>query len=121
MAIQLFSLRNVPDDEAHDIRELLDAQQLDYYETGAGNWGISSPAIWLKNDADQPRARELIDAYQRQRSIDQREHYAQLKQRGQQKTLWATFMEHPLRFVTYLAIVGAVAYFSIKPFLNLGK
>ncbi len=121
MAIPLFPLRNVPDDEAHDVRELLDAQQLDYYETGAGNWGISSPAIWLKNDADLPRARELIDAYQRQRGIEQREHYAQLKQQGRQKTLWDAFVEHPLRFVMYLAIVGVVAYFSVKPFLHLGE
>jgi len=121
MATQLFSLRNVPDDEADEVRALLDAHQVDYYETGAGNWGISSPALWLRNDDDLPRARELIDAYQRQRAIEQRERYAELRRRGEHRTLWKVFVEHPLRFVMYLAIVGVVAYLSIKPFLHLGQ
>ena len=120
MAVLIFKLRNVPDDEADDIRALLEQHQLDYYETSAGNWGISSPGIWLKHDSDREQAQQLIDEYQQQRGIAQREAYQQLKSAGQQKTLWQGFRDAPLRFVIYLILAALVAYVSIKPFLSLG-
>lgn len=74
MAKLLFHLRHVPEDEADEVRELLTAQGIDWYETGPGLWGFSAPALWLR-DADQhPRARGLIDAYQQTRRERAREH-----------------------------------------------
>lgn len=121
MAVLIFKLRNVPDDEADDIRVLLDDHQVEYYETGAGNWGISSPGIWLKNDGDREQAQQLIDEYQQQRSRAQREAYQQRKQAGEHKTLWQAFRDEPLRFIVYLLLAAVVAYFSIKPFLSLNQ
>src|SRR4030065_1675214 len=57
LPILLFKLNGVPDDEAEDIRALLNRNGIDYYETPAGNWAESVPAIGL-NDATyhlQPR------------------------------------------------------------------
>ena len=48
MALLLFRLRNVPDDEADEVRHLLNENSIEFYETSAGNWGISMPAIWLR-------------------------------------------------------------------------
>ena len=77
MAILLFSLRGVPDDEADDVRELLTEQAIDFYETSAGNWGISMPALWLKDHGQLAQAQELLANYQRQRYLTARENYLQ--------------------------------------------
>ena len=46
----LFKLRNVPDDEAEEVRQLLNDHEINFYETRAGGWGISMPGIWLPDD-----------------------------------------------------------------------
>ena len=38
MSKLLFKLRNVPDDEALEVRELLELNDIDYFETTPGNW-----------------------------------------------------------------------------------
>jgi len=112
MALLLFRLRNVPDDEAEDIRQLLTSNRVDYYETDAGNWGISMPALWLGDDSDAERAKKLIDDYQLERASSAR----QLHDR---RGILDSFRERPLKSFLYLAFGCAVLYFSIKPFLNL--
>ncbi len=67
MAKRLFDLRNVPDDEADEVRALLTTHALDWYETAPGPWGISAAGLWLRDPDDYPRARALLDAYQRER------------------------------------------------------
>lgn len=121
MSVLLFKLRHVPEDEANDVRELLDSNNIEYYETSAGNWGISTPAIWLKYRDDLETARSLIDKYQHERGINQRETYAQLKNSGEHKTLLVAFRENPFRFIAYVIFVLIIIYFSIKPFMNLAN
>ena len=72
MAILLFSLRGVPEDEVDEVRELLTEQNIDFYETSAGNWGMSMPALWLRDDASE-KARYALNAYQQQRFLSSRE------------------------------------------------
>lgn len=119
MSALLFKLRYVPDDEANDIRELLETNSIEYYETSAGNWGISTPAIWLINNNDLQKAKSLIKIYQQERSTVQREAYAKLKHSGEHKTFIDIFKDNPYRFIAYLVFVLLIIYFSIKPFLNL--
>jgi hypothetical protein len=78
----LFRLRNVPDDEAQEVRELLDENGVEFYETSAGNWGISLPGIWLADASDYTRARALLDCYQDQRAAQQRANYQALAHAG---------------------------------------
>jgi hypothetical protein len=120
MAKLLFSLRNVPDDEADDVRELLEQNHIDFYETSAGNWGISVPAIWLQDKTEYPRAKSLIDDYQKKRFIQQRAVYEQLKREGKHRTLTDIIKENPLRFILYIIIILVLLYFSTRPFINLG-
>lgn len=113
MAALVFRLNDVPADEADDVRQLLEQHHIEFYETSAGRWGFSVVGIWVKSSGDKPRARELIDAYQQERF-------------GQPASepvdsLWQRFMENPLRFIIYLAIVVAILYLSIVPFTNIGK
>jgi len=44
----LFRLNGVSDDEAEEVRELLASNNIDFYETSPGNWGVSMPAIGLE-------------------------------------------------------------------------
>lgn len=120
MAKLLFSLRGVPADEAFEVRELLTAHDILFYETSAGNWGISTPALWLKHNDDFPKARQLLDDYQQQRQITQRQLYLELKQAGQAKTLWMSFKENPFLFIVYFAVMSLIIYLSLKVLMELG-
>ncbi len=119
MSTQLVNLRGVPDDEAQDIRELLAANDIAFYETSAGNWGVSMPAIWLTEDAQIATAERLLKAYQAERAETAQQEYAQLKARGEQRTLADAIKENPLRFAAYLVISTLVLFFSIKPFVDM--
>ncbi len=114
MAKLLFSLRGVPDDEADEVRDLLSTHEFDYYETSAGNWGVSMPALWISNDGELAKARELLDVYQQSRAISQRAKYLELKQQGKHTSVFQRIKNEPLSFVGYLAAIALVVYASIK-------
>jgi hypothetical protein len=123
MSKQIFRLRNVPEDEAEEIRQLLREHGIDFYETPAGNWGISMPALWL-NDENEHRAEEakgLIEQYQEERVLRIRREYEELKQQGNHRKLRDVFRERPFEFIFYLLIVALILYLSTKPFLDLGN
>ncbi|UCE89719.1 MAG: hypothetical protein JSW10_02470 [Pseudomonadota bacterium] len=121
MATLLFSLRNVPDDEADEIRALLDQHGVDWYETPASVFGISAGAIWLRDDSAAQEAKLLLDNYQAERFARQREQHQQSIAEGRGVTLAHAIREHPLQFLVYLIAIAVVLYFSIKPFFGLGQ
>ncbi len=121
MSALLFSLRNVPDDEAEEVRQLLMSNAIEFYETPAGKWGISSPAIWLHDKNELLRAKALVEAYQEERFIRRRQEFESLKRQGKSKNFVDVIAENPLRFVFYLAVIVIVLYLSIVPFFKLGS
>lgn len=121
MPAKLFSLSGVPEDEAQEVRALLTESEIDYYETPAGNWGISSGAFWLNDESQLEKGCALIAAYQDERLARARAAYEALKKEGRNRTLVDVIGENPLRFLVYLAAIAAIVYFSIKPFLDMGK
>lgn len=121
MAVKLFTLNGVPDDEAEEVRQLLLEHGVDFYETPEGNWGISPAAIWLRDEKEFGHARKLIDDYQETRQVRVRDEYAQLKKTGRSRTVFDLIRENPLRFLAYIALIAMMVYFSTKPFLDLGK
>ncbi|WCN07869.1 DUF6164 family protein [Marinomonas mediterranea] len=60
MAKLVFRLKNVPDDEVNEIRQLLDEHDIPFYETSAGRWQISLAGIWVKDNQLAIKARQLI-------------------------------------------------------------
>jgi|SRR5690554_592043 len=112
----LFKLRNVPDDEAEDVRELLSEHNIEFYETTAGNWGISMPGIWLHNDNDYPTARQLLDTYQQQRSQQHRAEYQAAKAEGRAETQWQWLRQEPLKVIGSLLAILILLYLSISIF-----
>lgn len=121
MAKLLLNFRSVPDDEIEEVRALLKAEGIEFYETEPNAWMISAGGIWLADDSQYSRARELLNAYQEQRGTAARAEYQRQKESGQCQTLIDKISEEPLRFILYVAAVAAILYFSIKPFLDLGK
>lgn len=118
MPIKIFTLRNVPDDEVSEIKQLLSDNAILFYETPAGNWGISSPSIWLEHDEDEEKAKALIHKYQANRHERARADYQEQKQQGSNKTLLDSFKQNPARFIFYIMIVSGLIYISTVPFVN---
>ena len=121
MAVLFFNLRGVPSDEADDIRELLATHQIDFYETDAGNWGMSLPAIWLYNEEDLLVARPLFDEYQEQRAQRQRALYLQARRLGEHQSFLQRHKSRPLQFLIYLLALSLIAYASVKWVFELGN
>jgi hypothetical protein len=120
MAILIFRLRGVSEDEAKDVRAVLSSHGIAFYETSAGSWGISMPAIWLRDESDWAEARQLIDAYQDERRRRLQAEHASLEREGKLESTFDRIKRDPLRFLLYLAAALAVLYLSTKPFLDLG-
>jgi len=113
----LFRLNGVPEDEVIEVRRLLDEHHVEYYETDAGRFGISLAAIWLRDEVDPAYATQLLETYQQQRYREARESYRQQQEEGTAETHLQRFLRQPLRSLLYLAVVLAILYFTLAPFL----
>lgn len=119
MPLQLFNLRGVPDDEAEDIRQLLDEHGIEFYETSAGNWGVSLPAIWLIDESEQfDEAKRLIEAYQIERTERARAAYRQLNSEGAGRTIFSIIRERPVQYGIYLMVIVLILFISLSPMLS---
>lgn len=104
MSKLLLNLRNATDDEAGDVRALLDAKGIRFYETPPNRWGISAGGIWVAEDADFAEARRAFDDYERERSVRVRAEYAAAKRAGTAETFISVLRADPLRVV--MALLG---------------
>lgn len=120
MPVRLFNLRNVPEDEANEIRELLTDNGIEFYETHASGWGVSAPAFWLPDDGQRGRAEGLIEDYQKKRAEDARVAYETLKREGNAPTWAGNIARHPLRFLLLVAFVLFILYATLSPFIHFG-
>lgn len=117
----LFRLSGVPDDEAGDVRKLLMDNHIEFYETSAGNWGISMPAIWLTDVDDYDRARSLLDEYQQARTVRMRSEYERLKQEGKLKTWLDLAKEKPLLYLFHFFVAALVVYLSVRLVIDMSN
>ena len=119
MSVMLFKLRGAEEDEADDIRTLLDEHNIDYYETSNGAWGLGFAAIWLHSDEMYVQAKKLIDDYQVQRAAQAQEVYHQLCLEGKQPTWWDAIKTRPIQVLFTLIAVVIMVMFALTPFLFL--
>jgi len=121
MSRLLLNLRNVPDDEADDVRALLDAKRIAFYETTPSPWGISAGGIWVTEDADFVEAKRAFDDYEQQRSVRVRAEYAAAKRAGTAETFVSMLRADPLRVVmTLLGILLALGLVALPVILLRG-
>lgn len=121
MAKLIFKLKSVSDDEAEDIKNLLSENKIDFYESPAGNWGISMHALWLNDEAQYPQAKQLIDEYQLKRSQRIRQETQQKIDEGEIETFYQRIVSRPFQFIILIAIILFILYLSVMPFLNIGQ
>jgi hypothetical protein len=118
MGALLLKLKNVPEDEYHEVCHLLEEHELAYYETTSGFWGVGMAAIWLSDAAQLNKAHELLNEYMHTRQKKVQAELEAAHQGGQVRTLASTFAQQPLTFLLYfLAVVGILAL-SVLPFLG---
>lgn len=121
MSKLLLNLRNVPDDEVDDVRAMLDAHGIAFYETKAGPWNISVGGIWVTEDAAVAEAKRLMADYQRQRGERARAEYDAAVRTGTAETFWSVLRAEPVRvLLTLLGILFALALVAL-PVILLGR
>jgi hypothetical protein len=111
-------LRYVPDDEADDVRALLEAREIEYYETRPSMWGVSAGGIWVRHDRDAAAAARVMADYQDRRRAHARGEYEAAKLKGA-ATFAAALRAHPLRTAVILIGIAIVLALSAAPFLML--
>ena len=119
MSMLLMNLRNVPDDEADDVRAMLDAQRIAFYETRPSMWGVSAGGIWVTEDAAFADARRAMDDYQQQRSARARAEYAAAKRAGTAETFLTMLRAEPGRVVMSVLGILFVLGLVTLPFILL--
>lgn len=118
MSKLLLNLRYVPEDEADDVRALLEAHEIEYYETRPSMWGVSAGGIWVRHDRDADVAGRLMADYQERRRAQARGEYEAARLGGAARFA-AELRAHPLRMVVTLIGIAIVLALSSMPFLML--
>ncbi|MFG6665606.1 DUF6164 family protein [Halomonas sp. HNIBRBA4712] len=119
MAHLLFRLRHVTEEEAAEVRALLDEQGFDVYETQAGFFRLGVDAIWLADTRQREAAEAALDTYQQARLARERDAFEQARARGEAPTLWKRFLAHPVQVALTLVAVVVIALLTLLPFLGL--
>jgi hypothetical protein len=103
MAKLFLNLRNVPADEADEVREMLRVQAIDFYETPPSSWGVSAGGLWIENADELARAKALMADYQARRREDARAEQASAEREGRAETFGSLLRERPMYVVGMLA------------------
>lgn len=118
MSKLLLNMRQVPEDEADEVRAMLREARLEFYETQPSRWGISYGGIWITEDADMVEAKRLMAAYQSARRDRARAERAIELRDGTAETFADVFRREPLRVVlTGLGILAMLALLALVPIL----
>lgn len=121
MAKLLLNLRNVPDDEADDVRAMLEAARIAFHETPPSMWGISAGGIYVRENADVAEAKRLMADYQAQRRSRIRAEREAAVRDGTAETFWTVLRAEPLRVVlTVIAIVFLLGLVALPVLLLRG-
>jgi ElaB/YqjD/DUF883 family membrane-anchored ribosome-binding protein len=120
MAKLLLNLRNVPDDEAAEVRAWLTQNKIAFYETQPSPWGISAGGIWISDDAELAKAKALMADYQTQRRQRAQAEQAAARNEGTAETFATLLRRRPWYVLGVLAaMVGIVALTLALPYLFL--
>lgn len=121
MSKLLLNLHNVPEDEADEVRALLDAQHIAFYETRPSMFGVSFGGIWVKEDTAFEAARRALAVYEQQRSARVRAEYAEAKRMGTAVTFMDLVRAQPWRvLLSLLAILLALGVVALPVILLRG-
>lgn len=118
MATLLLNLYQVPEDEADDVRALLDEHAIAYYETRPSRWGVSHGGIWVRDDEAVAEAQRLMAEYQQRRSVQARQAYAAAVREGGGGN-WSILLREPWRVLLLVLGIAFALALIVLPFLSL--
>jgi len=107
----IFSLRQVPDDEADEVRALMREHAIEFYETPSSKWGIGAGALWTRDAEAAARAKELLVDYQQRRAEQARTDRAASLRDGTARTFLDVAKAEPLR--VFLVLLGVAFFIAI--------
>jgi hypothetical protein len=119
MSVLIFRLNDASEEEAAQVRELLEQHDLAFYESSAGRWGVSVAGLWLRDDSQKLRARALIEQYQGERKQQYEGWWAE--QPGFLVSLWHSFLARPIPFVLTAMLLLAIVFISLSPFVGMAR
>ena len=121
MSKLLLNLRDVPDDEADDVRRFLESRGIGYYETRPSLWGISGGGIWVRDDRDAAEAKRLMAEYQRDRQSRAREERAAAERSGTVETFADVLRTQPLRVALAMIAIALLLMLMAAPAMLLWR
>ena len=107
MSKLLLNLRHVLDDEADDVRAMLDAAGIGWYETRPSNWGISAGGIFVEDEAIA-EAKRLMADYQAKRRERVRAEHAERIRDGTAETFAGAMRKEPAKIALHLVAAALV-------------
>lgn len=116
----LLNLRDVPEDEAEEVRALLHEHRIAFYETPPGPWGLSAGGIWVERDGQIEKAQRLLEGYSGDRQQRMRAEWEAARRAGTADTVRSRLRRHPFVVVLILALAGFFLYVSVVPFMRFG-
>ena len=119
MSNLIFKLKNVTSEEAGEVRQLLEDNNIAIYETDSGFFGTSVAGYWLEDISEKPRARTLLADYAQQRQQRVQAEYRAKYELGEIETFWQRFKNQPLRLSLSLVVVVLILSISIIPFFAM--
>lgn len=111
MSKRLLNLRHVPADELADIQAFLDENRINWYQTPPSPFGLSHGGIWVKEEGEFVKARQLMDAYQAQRAQRARAERAQSVADGSAETFADLLRENPAKVIG--SIIGIIVLLGL--------
>ena len=121
MARLIFDLRDVPDDEADDVRALLDSAHIAFYETRPAVLGLFAGGLWVADDSRVQAAKTRIAEYQQARQLRARADYEAARRDGSAETSWQTIRRQPVKVLVLLLAAMLIAAITVLPFILFGN
>lgn len=121
MAKLLLNLRNVPEDEANEVRALMEEHRIDCYETPPSAFLVSAGGIWVRDDGQFARAKDLLEVYQAERARRVREEYQRRRRAGEAPTLWSMFAANPVRILVFVGLSAGILLLLATVVVQLGR
>jgi Family of unknown function (DUF6164) len=118
MSNLLFKLNGVPEDEAEDIRDILESAEIEWYETDSGRWGLGYAAMWTREKEKVDQAKQLIKEYQTERYQNAQSELESLERTGEKISRLDFFMQSPIKFALLIIFAGLLGYFTVVPFFG---
>lgn len=103
---KVFDIGGASHDEVEGIRNLLEENQIRYYETPDSNYGRSTAAIWVYNEKDFYRARQIIDAVQTNLKIMNKMQPSDSESAKRKKKMFLPFVAMVIVILMYMLISG---------------